>query len=150
MTEGYKRRWRHAGTGAGLRLPVLRTALIVALSVLPGAPGQALGQAAAENVACENAKSTAAMRECEIGRLKRADAALNAAYRSLGAKLDQRGREKLRAAQQAWLKFRDAEADYQADAARDGTLAPLIAASVQADLTESRRKELEKAARDLK
>jgi uncharacterized protein YecT (DUF1311 family) len=75
---------------------------------------------------------------------------MNAAYRRLNAKLDARGREKLHAAQQAWLKFRDAEADYQADAARNGTLAPLLAASAQADLTEARRKELEKAAADLK
>jgi uncharacterized protein YecT (DUF1311 family) len=75
---------------------------------------------------------------------------MNAAYRSVSAKLDERGQAKLRAAQEAWLKFRTAEADYEADAARDGTLAPLIAASVQADLTESRRKDLEKSARELK
>lgn len=128
----------------------MRLALIVSLWWLLGAPGPALGQSAAENAACENARSTAAMRECEIGRLKRADAGMNAAYRSLGAKLDQRGQAKLRAAQEAWLKFRAAEADFQADAARDGTLAPLIAASVQVDLTEARRKELEKAVRELK
>ena len=90
------------------------------------------------------------MRECEIGRLKRAEAGMSAAYRSLGARLDPVGQAKLRAAQEAWLKFRAAEADYQADAARDGTLAPLIAASVQADLTEARRKELEKANSNLK
>ena len=126
------------------RLPLLRWALAAALCPLPWGP--ALGQPAAESAACENARSTAAMRECEIARLKRADEGMNAAYRNLRAKLDARGREKLRAAQQAWLKFRDAEAAYQADAARDGTLAPLLAASVQADLTEARRKELEKAA----
>ena len=90
------------------------------------------------------------MRECEIDRLKRAEADMNAAYRHLGAKLDQRGQAKLRAAQEAWLKFRAAEAEYQADVARDGTLAPLIAASAQADLTEARRKELEKATEELK
>jgi len=135
-------------TSAGKRR--CRALLIAALCGLPGAPGQALGQPPPENAACENAKSTAAMRECEIGRLKRAQAGMNAAYRSLSAKLDRRGREKLRAAQEAWLKFRAAEAEYQADDARDGTLAPLIAASVQADLTEARRKELENAARKLK
>ncbi len=90
------------------------------------------------------------MRECQSDRLKRADAGMNAAYRSLSAKLDQRGQAKLRAAQEAWLKFRAAEADYQADATRDGTLAPLIAERVRADLTESRRKNLEKAAAELK
>lgn len=132
------------------RIAVPRWALAAAL----GAPlclllcPPALGQSAAESATCENATSTAAMRECEIARLKRADAGMNAAYRSLQAKLDQRGKDKLRAAQQAWIRFRDAEADYQADAARDGTLAPLLAASVQADLTEARRRELEKAAAD--
>lgn len=114
------------------------------------APAPALSQPGADSAACQNATSTAAMRECEIERLKRADAGMNAAYHSLRAKLDEKGRAKLRAAQQAWLKYRAAEADYQADAARDGTLAPLIAASVQADLTESRRRELEKAAKQLK
>jgi len=123
----------------------LRLALILALWCLTG--GVARGEAPS---ACEQAASTAAMRECEIGRLKRAEEGMNAAYRSLEAKLDARGQEKLRAAQAAWRRFRAAEADHQADAARDGTLAPLIAASVQADLTEARRKELEKAAKELK
>ena len=135
---------------ACLRFPVVPPALIVAAWWLLGAPAQALGQAASQDAACENAKSTAAMRECEIGRLKREEAGLNAAYRSLSARLDPRGQAKLRAAQQAWLEFRAAEAQYQADAARDGTLAPLIAASVQADLTEARRKDLEKAVREFK
>ncbi len=128
---------------------VLRRALVAALVSLPCAPA-APAQSAAESAACENARSTAAMRECEIARLKRAEAGMQAAYKSLSAKLDPRGQAKLRAAQEAWLKYRAAEADYQADAARDGTLAPLLAASAQADLTESRRKELEKAARELK
>ena len=128
----------------------MRLALIFALCCVLGAPGPALSQPAAERAECDKAESTAAMRQCEIGRLKRAEQGMNAAYRSLRAKLDQRGQEKLRAAQQAWLRFRAAEADYQADAARDGTLAPLIAASVQADLTEARRRELEKAAQEHK
>lgn len=126
----------------------MRSLPILALCWLLGASGQVLGQATV--VACDNAQTTAAMRECEIGRLKRADAGMNAAYQRLNARLDRRGREKLRAAQQAWLKFRAAEADYQADSARGGTLAPLIAVSVQADLTEARRKELEKADREFK
>ena len=133
-----------------MRFVATRTVIIVAMWWLLGVPVQALGQAAAQDAACNNAQSTAAMRECEAGRFKRADAAMNAAYRSLSARLDAGGQAKLRAAQQAWIKFRDAEADYQANAERGGTLAPLIATSVRADLTESRRKDLEKAARELK
>ena len=112
--------------------------------------GQAHGQTAAENAACESASTTAAMRECELARLKRADEEMEAAYRALSATLDPEAQVKLRVAQEAWLKFRAAEAAYQADAARGGTLAPLIAETVRADLTESRRKELEKAIRDRK
>ena len=122
----------------------------MALCWLLGAPASALGQTAAEIAACENARSTAAMRECEIGRLQRAEAGMNAAYRNLSAKLDQPGRAKLHAAQEAWLKFRDAEAEYKADFARGGTLAPLIAASAQADLTDARRKDLEQATEERK
>src|SRR6266705_3203408 len=47
-----------------LRLPDRRPILIAALCWLLGAPGQALAQPAAENAACENATSTAAMRSC--------------------------------------------------------------------------------------
>jgi uncharacterized protein YecT (DUF1311 family) len=126
----------------------LRLALLLALCWLLAA-GQALAQGAA-GAACKDAQSTAAMRECENQRLKRAEAGMDAAYQKLHAKLDEQGRAKLRAAQQAWLRYRAAEADLQADAARDGTLAPLIATSVRADLTEARRKELERAAGDAK
>lgn len=131
-------------------LSTMRCLVIVALCGLFAVPWPVLAQSAAESAACENARSTAAMRDCEIGRLKRASAGMNTAYQTLSAKLDQRGQEKLHAAQEAWLKFRAAEADYQADRVRDGTLAPLISASVQADMTEARRKELEKAAREIK
>lgn len=127
----------------------MRPLLLLALCALVSAPTPALSQST-DNVACADAQTTAAMRECEIRRLKRAEAGMAAAYRSLRAKLDRRGREKLRAAQEAWLKFRAAEASFQADAARDGTLAPLIGESVRADLTESRGRDLEKAARALR
>jgi uncharacterized protein YecT (DUF1311 family) len=101
-------------------------------------------QACAQPAGCDNARTTAAMRECEIARLRRAEAGMNSAYRELGARLDAAGRARLRAAQEAWLGFRAAEAEFQADEARNGTLAPLIASSVQADLTEARRRELER------
>lgn len=133
-----------------LRRPGTRSLVFLALCVVFAVAAPALSQTATVNSACENAGSTAAMRGCEIARLKRADEGMNAAYQSLSAKLDQRGREKLRAAQAAWLKFRVAEVNFQADAARGGTLAPLIAASVQADLTEARCAELEKAAWEFK
>jgi uncharacterized protein YecT (DUF1311 family) len=89
------------------------------------------------------------MRECELRRLHQADAAMTAAYEALMGQLDQTGQAKLRLAQRAWLEFRDAEADLRADVARGGTLAPLIRTSVLADLTESRRQQLVRDAKEL-
>lgn len=118
--------------------------LLAALAIGAALCGPAPVEAQAAGV-CENARSTAAMRECESARLRRAEEGMSAAYRDLSARLDDAGRARLRAAQEAWRRFRAAEAEFQADEARGGTLAPLIAASVQADLTEARRRELEQA-----
>jgi len=89
------------------------------------------------------------MRECELERYKQADAAMTAAYEALMGQLDQTGKAKLRSAQRAWIKFRDAESDLQADAARGGTLAPVIRTSALADLTESRRDQLLRDTKEL-
>ena len=89
------------------------------------------------------------MRQCELLRYQQAEAGMTAAYQALMTRLDQTGQAKLRRAQGAWLKFRDAEADFQADSARGGTLAPLIRTSVLADLTEARRVQLLKYAKEV-
>lgn len=107
-------------------------------------------QASPPNRGCEDAQTTAAMRECENSRFERADQKMNAAYQELVCRLDEPGRVKLRHAQQAWIKFRDAEAAFRADAARGGTLAPLIRVSVLADLTESRWEQLSKQVQEMK
>ncbi len=123
--------------------------LLALLCLGSPAPGASSSQApdAVRSAQCEHAQTTAAMRECELSRYKQADAAMTAAYRALLSKLDRTGQAKLRSAQVAWLKFRDAEADFQADSARGGSLAPLIRTSVLADLTESRQLQLLKGAK---
>ena len=101
------------------------------------------------HVACANAQTTAAMRECESARFHQAEADMTAAYHRLMTKLDARGRAKLQRAQQAWRTFRDAEAVFQADAVKGGTLAPLIRTNVLADMTEARWQQLLHAAQAL-
>jgi uncharacterized protein YecT (DUF1311 family) len=61
--------------------------------------------------------------------------------------LDAIGNQRLKDVQAAWVKFRDANADFIADSARDGTLAPLLRESALADMTEARSKELKKVLR---
>ncbi|HXJ78222.1 MAG TPA: lysozyme inhibitor LprI family protein [Candidatus Methylomirabilis sp.] len=135
-----------------------RSAAVLAFSLLGllcalGWPAHASAEdqppRSATTARCENAQTTAAMRECELRRYQQADIEMTAAYQALMGQLDQIGRTKLRQAQRAWVKYRDAEADLQADAARGGTLAPLIRASALADLTESRREQLRKDTKGL-
>jgi uncharacterized protein YecT (DUF1311 family) len=84
---------------------------------------------------------------CQNLRYQRAQARLKAAYEKLLNKLDAAGKVKLQAAEAAWVVFRKANADFEADAARGGTLAPLIRTTVLADMTEARSSALEKSSR---
>jgi uncharacterized protein YecT (DUF1311 family) len=83
------------------------------------------------------------MRACENSRYQQSDQQMQAVYAQLMKKIDRLQKEKLRQAQRAWVAFRDANADFLAGAARDGTLAPLIKISALADMTEARTKELQ-------
>ena len=85
------------------------------------------------------------MRSCENNRYQRAEHALDAVYAELMKQLDAAGKEKLRTAQSAWLQFRQAETDFEAQVAEGGTLAPLIRITVMADMTEARAVELKKS-----
>ena len=66
------------------------------------------------------------MNQEEYARFEKADANLNKIYAQLLAKLDAEGKTKLRAAQRAWVAFRDAQADLEADLMRGGSAAPLL------------------------
>ncbi len=85
------------------------------------------------------------MQSCEGIRYQKAEQDLNVTYAHLISKLDDTGKAKLRAAQNAWLSFRRYNAAFQADSARGGSMASLIALTVSADMTEARTKELKKS-----
>jgi len=94
---------------------------------------------------CKNATTTAAMRACENARYEKVDRELNVVYQKLSKELGAGPREKLRVAQNAWLRFRDANSDFQASLAEGGTMAPLLKISTLAEMTEARTEELRKA-----
>lgn len=98
---------------------------------------------------CNNAQTSAQMRACENARFASADKELNAVYAGLLKKSNTIQQERLRAAERAWVEFRDANADFLASRAGPGTLAPLIRASALADMTQSRLQELSKLSRDV-
>ena len=91
-----------------------------------------------------SAQTQAEMTQEAIDDFRKADAQLNVAYGKAKAALDAEGQAKLKTAQRAWIVFRDAQADLEADtAARGGTMAPLIACTTKKQLTEDRTSELE-------
>lgn len=60
-------------------------------------------------------QSTFGMIECATAELKVQDASLNRAYRAAMADLNERQKARLRAAQRAWIAFRDADCAAQFD-----------------------------------
>jgi|SRR5215469_16431728 len=93
---------------------------------------------------CDNAVTTAAMHACEGKRYEAAQRELNSAYQALMGHLDAARKEKLRVAQRAWLRYRDANADFQASLTEGGTLAPLLKIGSLTEMTKARTAELKK------
>ncbi|MEA3187403.1 MAG: hypothetical protein QOD99_1233 [Chthoniobacter sp.] len=74
---------------------------------------------------------------------QKADAELNKVYHKIMAELDSEAQTKMKAAQRAWIVFRDAQAEYEADAdARGGSMYPQLYYGECADLTRRRIKQL--------
>jgi len=91
---------------------------------------------------CENALTTAEMRECANSRYARADTELNQVYKQLSSQLDPERRDLLRDAQRAWVEFRNKNATFVASDAQGGTLYPVLEISERAAMTERRVQEL--------
>ncbi len=91
---------------------------------------------------CNDAASTAEMRACANELYEAADAELNRVYRQLTHQLSDKRREKLKAAQQAWITFRDKNATFAAGEVEDGTMYPLLEVSELTTMTKQRTEQL--------
>ena len=108
---------------------LLRLFLLAAISILPAVSARAQTQAQMNNQAA--------------AEFKKADADLNKVYAKVVAKLDDEGKEKLKVAQRAWIAFRDAQAEVDADISRGGSMVPLLRASSMTDSTQARIRQLQ-------
>lgn len=127
----------------------------------PGSGAGQAGDAAAVATCVERAKSLEALNACQtivaqpclerpggettagmIGCMDRSraawDAALNAAYAKLMHQESPGQRAALRAAQRAWIAWRDASCAYEASAMEGGSLARVIGAGCVAETTAER------------
>ena len=91
---------------------------------------------------CDSATTMAAMRACENARYQTAGREMDAAYDALLKGLNGEQKHKLLRAQKAWLRFREANAAFEASTIQGGTLAPLVKISVLTKMTSARTEEL--------
>ena len=91
-----------------------------------------------------NAQSQPEMNRQAAKDFEKADAELNAVYKKVLSGLDAEGKKKFQASQRAWIAYRDAEAAFQADGERGGSMAPLVYSTTESELTGARIKALQK------
>jgi uncharacterized protein YecT (DUF1311 family) len=93
---------------------------------------------------CDDTTNQLALNQCADAEFHAADTALNAAYQQIVGRLKDSptALERLRAAQRAWVDFRDKECAFAASAAEQGSIHPLIITSCRTDLTKQRTEQL--------
>lgn len=95
---------------------------------------------------CDNAVTTVDMKQCAQNEYDKADKELNDAYKKVMAAVKASGnpkaKDKLVAAQRAWIDFRDKDCAFEASVFEGGTMYGLIYTSCLTDHTEKRTKEL--------
>ena len=106
------------------------------------------GQEQKKSDPCADAQSQGEMNICWGKEYKAADARLNAAYREFASKLSAEETAQLKAAQLAWLKYRDANCEFVADQFKGGSMRPMVAAMCLADVTNARTTELKAQMKD--
>jgi uncharacterized protein YecT (DUF1311 family) len=116
-------------------------AILFAVCLLPFADAVAQKQRQAQP--CENAPSQYEANECAHKEYVAADAELNKVYNQLASKLeDQEQRAQLKAAELAWIKYRDANCEFEGLFYKGGTMRPMIESFCKAGMTKARTAEL--------
>src|SRR5262245_49216070 len=87
---------------------------------------------------CADAQTQADMNICWGNEYKKADAQLNQTYQQLAAMLDDEEKAQLKTAENAWIKYRDANCDFVGDQYKGGSMRPMIYAMCLADVTTNR------------
>jgi len=97
---------------------------------------------------CNNPQTQSQMNICASIAYQNADRKLNQVYQQLLPKLSAARKQKLIAAQQAWIKFRDSSCEFERSAYEGGSLAPMIYGFCLANVTEQRTKDLRRYLED--
>ena len=109
--------------------------------LLAGAPAMLAAQEDEEF--CPEGRTQLEMNSCAADELARADTVLNASYQELLRVVEPHRVEAFRAAQRAWIRFRDAECEFEASEFAGGSMEPMIHTLCLAHLTRERTKEFD-------
>lgn len=135
---------------AKLRVIIYSVILLPLLSVaIAPSLAQKGGQHLAQRVNCENPQTTLEMNVCADREYKAADRQLNQAYRQLQTKLSGKQKQRMTNAQLIWIKFRDANCDYERNQFEGGTMAGATGTNCLARMTEQRTQDLENYLQEL-
>ena len=90
---------------------------------------------------CPGARTQQDLNLCASQAFQKADAELNKLYQQLMKDAGAAEKAKLRAAQVAWLKFRDAHCEYEAFGNTGGSIYPMVYGFCLAEVTGARAKQ---------
>ena len=97
---------------------------------------------------CPGSGSQSELNQCAARARDKADAELNKVYRELMKDAGTAERAKLRAAQLAWIKFRDTQCDYESVGNKGGSIYPMVVGFCLARVTNDRVKQLQEILRE--
>lgn len=97
---------------------------------------------------CPGSNTQHELNRCAARARDKADAELNKVYRELIKDTGTTERAKLRAAQLAWIKFRDAHCDYESVGNTGGSIYPMVVSFCLARVTNARVKQLQEILRE--
>jgi len=97
---------------------------------------------------CPEATTQLDLNRCAARARDKADAELNKVYRQLLKDAGTTERVKLRAAQLAWIKFRDTHCDYKSVDNKGGSIYQMVVSFCLADVTATRTKQLQEILRE--
>ncbi|MBZ9981719.1 MULTISPECIES: lysozyme inhibitor LprI family protein [unclassified Mesorhizobium] len=117
-----------------MKTAILTTAVVLAMPAFAFAKDK-----------CADAKDQATMNQCADASFRKSDKKLNELYKQIETRLkdDADTKKLLVQAQQNWIKFRDAECNFQIAGAAGGSVVPMLLSMCMDGLTQSRVKDFE-------
>ena len=117
--------------------------LVVTAGTLAATNQSNTGILLTRKINCDRPQTQSEMNECAFIAYQAADKKLNQVYQELKSALPDYRQPKLLPAQQAWIKFRDTNCEFEKSEFEGGSLAPTIYYQCLTRLTEERTKELQ-------